>query len=86
MNSEWPKIKIKGLTSRAKSRIGTYSNNGIFFLRRDLRKEGDEEKILVEALEPNLKLSDKLTIPWGGWFDIGTEIEIVDEEISTECA
>ena len=82
MNMELPKIKIKGLTSRAKGRIGTFGKDGIFFLKRDLRPK--ENKILVEALEPNLKVSQKLTIPWGGWFELGTEIEIL-EEVSTEC-
>jgi len=85
MNIKMPKIKIKGLISRAKSRIGTFGSDGIFFLKRDLRQENGEPKIFVESLEPNLKLSDRLTIPWGGWFDIGTEIEIVEEEVSTEC-
>jgi len=77
MNITFSKIKIKGITARAKGRIGTFGKDGIFFLKRDLRPV--ENKVLVEALEPNLKLSDTHTIPWGGWFDIGTEIEVLED-------
>ena len=83
MKMEHPKIKIKGLNKRGKNRIETYSDDGIFFLRRDLRPEG-EEKILVGSLEKNFRLGRMLT-EWAGWFDVGTEVEIVEEEISTEC-
>ncbi len=79
-----PKIKVKGLTGHAKNRIGTYSEDGIFLIKRDLRTETGEQKVLLESTKPNFKIGKDKKIPWGGWFEIGTEIEIVEEETSTE--
>lgn len=84
------KIKVKGLTPHAKNRIGNYSEDGNFFIKRDLREEerstvAQHGRILLESIEPNFKIGEGKFIRWGGWFEIGTEIEILEEETSTEC-
>jgi hypothetical protein len=69
------KIKIKGLTSKAKNRINTHSKDGIFFLREDARQNN---LILVESLTNDFRLGEIL-VPWAGWFFVNQDMEIVEE-------
>jgi hypothetical protein len=71
------KVKIKGITKYAKTRINNYGNNGWFRLKADLRKE--QGKIFVESLTTNFRLTKHRLTTWAGWLEIGKEIEIIEE-------
>ena len=76
-------VKLKGLNKRGKTRVNNYSDNGTFkLIRRDdfvfcFGHKGDF--ILVEAFKHNLRISKDHRVPWGGWFEVGVEVEILEE-------
>jgi len=53
------------------------SNQPYAIMQKEERpNEWGERMALFESVNSCLRLGDK-KIPWGGWFDIGTEVEIV---------
>lgn len=79
-------IKLKGLNKRGKTRINNYSDDGTF-LFCDTSKEIVPVKhqglfILVESFKRNFKLANDHFIPWGGWLEVGIEVEIIGGKLT----
>jgi len=73
-------VTLKGLNQRGKSRVANFSKDGFDGVFKLKDQEGQE--ILVESIEDNFSLGDKL-VPWAGWLEIGVEIEVVSMKIKT---
>jgi len=77
-------VKLKGLNKRGKTRINNFSDDGTFKFIKEAEQvaslspnKGDF--ILVESFKHNFRLSVDHIIPWGGWFEVGVDVEILKD-------
>jgi len=64
-------IRVKGLTQWAKNKIRQHGDT--FLVTNDLG-----HKVCVRSLKETFKLTQDVWQTWCGWFDIGTDVEIIE--------
>ncbi len=71
------RVILKGLNKRGKNRVAAHGSE--FIMTQDERPtQWGKRTAHFESVKESFRLGDKL-VPWGGWLDIGTEVEIVEE-------
>ena len=76
------KVILKGLNKRGKDRVNNFGPKFVVLHDEKLTQWGEKTALFV-SVKKSFRVGDNL-VPWSGWLDIGTEVEIVEivEEIS----